>query len=127
MKSALISLSVSATLGQTIRFRAADTGVANTAISFSGTTAGRDITVGDANTCTKIDGQAECISTTIGNMQTAISTTIGTQVTKIADFLQAEYCPSKMLPNMNADRLGPRELHNFCKYLLQVLVHFRPL
>jgi hypothetical protein len=73
MKTVLISSAVLATLAQQLNFEATDPGVAQASISFSGTTAGRDISVGDANTCTKVDGETECISTTIRNMQTAIA------------------------------------------------------
>jgi hypothetical protein len=62
MKSVLlISSAVLATLAQQLKFEATDPGVAQASIRFSGTLAGRDIIVGDANTCTKIDGNAKCI------------------------------------------------------------------
>ena len=55
----------------------ADTGVADTSISFDGVTGGlrtdRAITIGDDNTCTKIDGASECLSTTLANLHSTLA------------------------------------------------------
>jgi hypothetical protein len=51
----------------------AGSGIAGTSISFNAVAGGlrtdRAITIGDDNTCTKIDGASECLSTTLANLQ----------------------------------------------------------
>jgi hypothetical protein len=68
MKTAVLTTFVAAAGSARINF-SADSGVADTSISFDGVTGGlrtdRAITIGDDNTCTKIDGSSECVGAAV--------------------------------------------------------------
>jgi hypothetical protein len=74
IKTAVLTTFAAGAAGSALINFSADSGVADTSISFDGVTGGlrtdRAITIGDDNTCTKIDGASECLSTTLANLHT---------------------------------------------------------
>jgi hypothetical protein len=95
----------------------ADTGVADTSISFDGVTGGlrtdRAITIGDGNTCTKIDGASDCLSTTLANLHSTQQdvSLLGAQLTQFGQRLseleiKTEAINAKVNPACPAKDLG---------------------